>query len=335
MAFQIFVSYRRDGGEALACLISERLKQQGFNPFYDVESLRSGKFNNEIFNVIDSCTDVIVVLPQNGLDRCVNEEDWVRKEIAYAINARKNIIPIMMRNFEFPKELPADINEIRNYNGISANMEYFDAAFTKLLSMLKSTTVSFSDKILKMTNDEDLRKDISTCAEMLKTNNSAKLKCDLAKCYEKLHNNELNEEIAKLYMQAAEMNYAPAQNDVGVCYYNGKGVEKNVEKAFNYFRASAEQGNEIAQYNLANRFRYDNEFLAFVFMQRAANAGYKEAYYKLGEYFENGYGTEKDYEKAYYYYEKAWDSTGEDQAYKKLSDRYWRFKKIKDFFTGG
>ena len=27
MSYQIFVSYRRDGGEALACLISERLKR--------------------------------------------------------------------------------------------------------------------------------------------------------------------------------------------------------------------------------------------------------------------------------------------------------------------
>lgn len=136
--YEVFVSYRRDGGEALACLISERLKQREYSVFYDVESLRSGKFNEKIFQVIDNCTDVIVVLPENGLDRCKNDSDWVRKEVAYAINAKKNIIPIMMRNFEFPKDLPEDIDELRNFNAISANMEYFEASFSKLLSMLKS-----------------------------------------------------------------------------------------------------------------------------------------------------------------------------------------------------
>lgn len=139
--YEVFVSYRRDGGEALACLMSERLKQREYSVFYDVESLRSGKFNEKIFQVIDDCTDVIVVLPEKGLDRCKNDDDWVRKEVAYAINAKKNIIPIMMRNFEFPKDLPEDIDELRNFNAISANMEYFEASFSKLLSMLQSSNM--------------------------------------------------------------------------------------------------------------------------------------------------------------------------------------------------
>lgn len=31
--YEVFVSYRRDGGEALACLISERLKQREYSVF--------------------------------------------------------------------------------------------------------------------------------------------------------------------------------------------------------------------------------------------------------------------------------------------------------------
>lgn len=37
--YEVFVSYRRDGGEALVCLISERLNQREYSVFYDVESL--------------------------------------------------------------------------------------------------------------------------------------------------------------------------------------------------------------------------------------------------------------------------------------------------------
>lgn len=136
--YDIFVSYRREGGEALACLLTEKLRQLGYTVFYDVESLRSGKFNDKLLDVIDECNDVLVVLPQHALDRCINPDDWVRKELAQSLKANKNIVPIMMRNFEWPPNLPDDLKELANYNGVSANMEYFDATFEKILSMLKS-----------------------------------------------------------------------------------------------------------------------------------------------------------------------------------------------------
>ena len=119
--YQIFISYRRDGGEMLGQLLHDRLTEKGYRVFFDVESLRSGKFNEELYRVMDKCRDVIVVLPPNALDRCKDEDDWVRKEIAFCISGKKNIIPVMMRNFSFPDTLPDDITEIRNYNGISAS----------------------------------------------------------------------------------------------------------------------------------------------------------------------------------------------------------------------
>ncbi len=141
--YDIFISYRRDGGDALACLISEKLKQLGYDVFYDVESLRAGLFNTKLFSVIDNCKDVILVLPPNALDRCVSDDDWVRKEIEYAISRKKNIIPVMIRGFQWPdiKALPKMMQNLPNYNGISANMEYFDATYSKLLSMLESVAL--------------------------------------------------------------------------------------------------------------------------------------------------------------------------------------------------
>ena len=78
-SYDVFISYRRDGAEYLAHNLYERLRENGFTVFQDVESLRSGKFNVALYDVILSCKDVIVVLPPHGLDRCVNEDDWVRK----------------------------------------------------------------------------------------------------------------------------------------------------------------------------------------------------------------------------------------------------------------
>ncbi|MBQ6562375.1 MAG: toll/interleukin-1 receptor domain-containing protein [Clostridia bacterium] len=140
---QIFISYRRDGGEDLARLLEENLKDRGFNVFFDVESLRSGAFNTALFSKIDECADVLVVLPPHGLDRCVAKDDWVRQEIAYALKQEKNVIPILMRNFSFPPTLPEDIEKIRYMNGIAANSEFFSAVIEKLVThFLKSLPVN-------------------------------------------------------------------------------------------------------------------------------------------------------------------------------------------------
>lgn len=285
--FDIFVSYRRDGGEALACLISERLKQREFSVFYDVESLRSGKFNEKIFSVIDSCTDVIVVLPQNGLDRCVNEDDWVRKEIAYAIKAKKKIIPIMMRNFEFPKVLPEDIDDIRNFNGVSANMEYFEASFEKLLSMLESSKTIPFEKIKRLTSDEALQNEFICCIEAVKTKNTPETKYNLAECYRKLGNQTYNEEMAKLYMQAAKSGYYKAQLAMGNCYENGLGVEKNIEKAIEWYKMSADQGFAFAQFHLGRCYYEYSDELCQSYFKKAANQKDTDVLYKLGNYYLN------------------------------------------------
>ena len=138
-SYDIFISYRRDGGETLACLLTDRLKQLGFTVFYDVESLRSGLFNIKLYEVIENCRDVIIVLPEHALDRCTNEDDWVRREISHAIKYKKNIFPVMMRNFNWPDDLPDEMNSLPNYNGVVANMEYFEATFDKLLKLLSSS----------------------------------------------------------------------------------------------------------------------------------------------------------------------------------------------------
>ena len=118
MKNQIFISYRRDGGEALAQLLNDRLKSLGYEVFYDIESLKSGAFDTKLYEQIEKCKDFILVLPPQALDRCIYEEDWVRCEIRHALKHKKNIIPIMMRGFVFPKDLPDDIAAVSKQNGV-------------------------------------------------------------------------------------------------------------------------------------------------------------------------------------------------------------------------
>ena len=42
---QIFISYRRTGGDTTAKLICETLKNRGFSVFYDFDTLKGGFFD--------------------------------------------------------------------------------------------------------------------------------------------------------------------------------------------------------------------------------------------------------------------------------------------------
>ena len=101
----VFISYRRDGGFAFARLLYECLQKEGISTFLDLEELRSGAFNTKLYEAIDASENFVIVLPPNSLDRCVDENDWVRLEIEYAIKKKKNIVPILVNGFTFPKSL--------------------------------------------------------------------------------------------------------------------------------------------------------------------------------------------------------------------------------------
>lgn len=130
--YDIFISYRRSSYD-IANLIATRLKSAGYNVFFDMEALRSGKFNEQLFEVIDNCKDFVVVLPPNALDRCVNENDWVRLEVCRAMQQKKNIVPVMLNGFEWLNPMPTGMEELRNYQALTAtSTEYFDMAMERL-----------------------------------------------------------------------------------------------------------------------------------------------------------------------------------------------------------
>ena len=130
--YNVFISYRREGGDTLAHYIYDRLTKRGYNVFYDIDSLHSGPFKEVIYDKIEKCDNFICIFTPNALNRCYDEGDWVRNEIAFALKEDKNIIPIICPDFRFPKNLPEDIKKISEYNGIEFSSSYFDAFVNKL-----------------------------------------------------------------------------------------------------------------------------------------------------------------------------------------------------------
>ncbi len=146
----VFISYRRAGGNILARLIYEILKQKRYSVFFDYESLSSGVFGAKIIETIRGVKDVIVVLSKNCLERCKDENDWMYCEISEAIRTDRNIILVFSEDFEMPSqeelaEYPREIQELLKYQGYLVNIEHFDNIIKKICQQMRSAPYSVGE----------------------------------------------------------------------------------------------------------------------------------------------------------------------------------------------
>ncbi len=108
MAYDIFISYRREGGEKTARLVQLILEDYGYKVFLDYDSCNASSWEKKIKSGIEESEVFLFILSKGALDRCRNEGDWVRKEVEYAYELKKNIVPINPdREFDvFPADCP-------------------------------------------------------------------------------------------------------------------------------------------------------------------------------------------------------------------------------------
>ena len=125
--YDVFISYRRQSGSQTARLILAELKQRGLRAFLDVEDLGPGHFDQSLLESLGNAPNFLVILSPHCFDRCFDENDYVRQEIAHAFRTAKNILPLVMPGFVFPEAeaLPADIRPIVTHQGVTYNHEYF------------------------------------------------------------------------------------------------------------------------------------------------------------------------------------------------------------------
>lgn len=102
--------------------------------------------------------------------------------------------------------------------------------------------------------------------------------------------NHDNDEAFKLFKQAAEYGDPEAQYELGLCFFEGKGVHCDNNEAFKMWKQSAEQGYAIAQYRLGMVIPDDLEDEEKVkegikWLEMAAKQGYAEAQWQLGNFY--------------------------------------------------
>ncbi len=138
MKYDIFISYRREGGYDTAKHLNDLLVRDGYKVSFDIDTLRSGNFDAQLLSRIDQCKDFILIVDQHAFDRTLDpnfdpKKDWLRSELAFALKKDKNVIPVFLAGVNgFPDNLPSDIAGIIMKNGPEYNRYHFNAFYADL-----------------------------------------------------------------------------------------------------------------------------------------------------------------------------------------------------------
>lgn len=148
----IFISYRRDDKRYAAGRLADELAGE-FGPenlFRDIESIVPGQdFEVALNTALASCAVMLVVIGPHWLDitdaqgrrRLDQPGDWVRAEVAHALQRDIPVIPVLLEGTPLPtaEQLPADLQALprrqkRQLSDVNWRSDV-DALVTKLLLM--------------------------------------------------------------------------------------------------------------------------------------------------------------------------------------------------------
>src|ERR1019366_3075188 len=125
----VFISYRRTN-VPWALAVYQYLTQHGYDAFFDFQGIASGDFEHVILENIRARAHFLVLLTPSALERCGDRGDWLRREIETGLEARRNIVPLMLEGFDFTtpsiaNHLTGRLTALKHYNALTVPGAYF------------------------------------------------------------------------------------------------------------------------------------------------------------------------------------------------------------------
>jgi formylglycine-generating enzyme required for sulfatase activity len=150
MPTKVFISYRRDDSAGHAGRLHDRLERELGRDllFMDVDAIPLGvNFVKVVGEEVAKCDVLLAIIGPNWLDardesgnrRIESSTDFVRIEIATALNRDIPVIPILLEGTRVPKaeQLPDDLKELALRNGLDVRHASFHNDVDKLIRSLK------------------------------------------------------------------------------------------------------------------------------------------------------------------------------------------------------
>ena len=277
MNYDIFISYSRKD-TAVADRICDAFDRVGISYFIDRQGVGGGfEFPVVLAEAIVASKVVLFLASVNSY-----ESKFTNAELTFAFNEKpKNtILPYIIDGSTMPPALRFIFSSI-NWRTIESH----------------PIETTLMDDILKMLGRDALSREVKRPSA-----DDAAQNMQATQLYSLGHGALNRKEYTKAveyYRKAADMGYAMAYYDLGYCYANGLGVERDVVEAFKLYRIAAELGSEYAQYAVgfcyANADGVECDYAEAVkWYRRAAEQGLAIAEYALGYSYTNGRGVVKD-----------------------------------------
>ena len=150
MAAKVFISYRRRDSAGYAGRVRDRLERELGRDllFMDVDAIPLGtNFQKVLHDEVAKCGVLLAVIGPNWPDardehgnrRLDDPNDFVRIEIAAALQRNIPVIPILLDGATIPKanQLPEDLKELASRNGMDIRHASFHDDMNRLIRGLK------------------------------------------------------------------------------------------------------------------------------------------------------------------------------------------------------
>jgi TIR domain len=148
---KIFVSYRRQDTGASAVGIGQYLENEfgHKNVYIDVDMQAGAKYPAVIEKRLAECRVLLVLIGPDWV-KLQKPNDWVQREIAYALKQNITVIPILINGAQLPDQqlLPDDIQGLLDHQAASVSVAGFRHEMAGLVKDIRSTRTAKSWPLL-------------------------------------------------------------------------------------------------------------------------------------------------------------------------------------------
>jgi hypothetical protein len=168
MTAKVFISYRREDSAGSAGRVHDRLERELGRDllFMDVDAIPLGvNFGKALRDEVAKCDTLLAVIGPNWLDardehgnrRLEDPNDFLRIEIATALQRNIPVIPILLDGAKVPRadRLPMDLQELEQRNGLDVRHVSFHSDMDKLCRWLKERSGQFDSPPVLPTQSEE------------------------------------------------------------------------------------------------------------------------------------------------------------------------------------
>jgi formylglycine-generating enzyme required for sulfatase activity len=170
MVAKVFISYRRDDSAGHAGRVHDRLLHE-FGPdllFMDVDSIQLGAdFVNVLSAEVAKCDVLLAVIGPNWIDarddagrrRLESDGDFVRIEIAAALERNIPVVPILLEGTRLPKpeQLPDDLKGLTRRQALDVRHTSFHLDMDKLVRGLRGMSAAPAQKPAPASRSDQMR----------------------------------------------------------------------------------------------------------------------------------------------------------------------------------